>query len=350
MNIELTAFDGHKLSAYKAQPGHHPPRGAVIVVQEIFGVNSHIRAIADSFAADGYLAIAPAFFDRLQRGYETGYQPADIEAGRAMVAKLDWQQTFKDLGCAIEHARAAGKVAVLGYCWGGTVAWRAASACRGLSAAVCYYGGMIGDYLDEAPRIKTLLHFGELDKHPSVETARALAARYPQLPAHIYPGVGHGFNCDQRASYDAQAAALARERTLEFLDEQLGVRRVAPRTSTRSPMVAAAAGVGTEKVFENDQVIVWNFVLQPGQDTPMHTHEKSYMWYAIEGAPLQIFDEQGNDLGTLDVPTGAVYSLKLEGGMLEVLSDPGKGMRVPARHRARNVGPTPYREVLVEYK
>jgi len=110
------------------------------------------------------------------------------------------------------------------------------------------------------------------------------------------------------------------------------------------------AGVGTEKVFENDKVIVWNFVLQPGEETPLHTHEHAYMWYAIAGAPLQVFDEQGNDLGTLEVPTGAVYSLKLDNGFLEVLSEPGKGVRVPARHKAKNVGPTPYREVLVEYK
>jgi hypothetical protein len=110
------------------------------------------------------------------------------------------------------------------------------------------------------------------------------------------------------------------------------------------------AGVGTEKVFENDKVIVWNFTLAPGEETPMHTHEHSYMWYAISGAPLQVFDEKGKDLGTLEVPTGAIYSLKLENGVLEVLSEPGKGMRVPARHKARNAGSTPYREVLVEYK
>jgi beta-alanine degradation protein BauB len=110
------------------------------------------------------------------------------------------------------------------------------------------------------------------------------------------------------------------------------------------------AGVGTEKVFENDKVIVWNFVLEPGAETPMHTHEHNYMWYAIAGAPLQVFDENGKDLGTLEVPTGAVYSLKLDNGFLEVLSEPGKGMRVPARHKARNVGRTAYREVLVEYK
>ena len=110
------------------------------------------------------------------------------------------------------------------------------------------------------------------------------------------------------------------------------------------------AGVGSEKIFENDKVIVWNFVLEPGQETPMHTHDHSYMWYAIEGAPLQVFDEHGNDLGTLEAPTGTVYSLALDNGFLEVLSEPGKGIRVPAKHKARNVGSTAYREVLVEYK
>ena len=110
------------------------------------------------------------------------------------------------------------------------------------------------------------------------------------------------------------------------------------------------AGVGSEKVFENEKVIVWNFVLEPGEETPVHTHEHSYMWYSIAGAPLRIFDEGGKDLGTIEVPTGAIYSLKLDNGFLEVLSDAGKGMRVPARHKARNVGPTAYREVLVEYK
>jgi hypothetical protein len=113
---------------------------------------------------------------------------------------------------------------------------------------------------------------------------------------------------------------------------------------------ASMAGVGTEKVFENDKVIVWNFVLEPGAETPLHTHEHAYMWYAIQGAPLQVFDAKGNDLGTLEVPTGGVYSLKLDNGYLEVLSDIGKGIRVPVEHKAKNVGSTAYREILVEYK
>ncbi|MDE0391806.1 MAG: hypothetical protein OXI57_07040 [Rhodospirillales bacterium] len=110
------------------------------------------------------------------------------------------------------------------------------------------------------------------------------------------------------------------------------------------------AGVGTEKVFENDKVAVWNFELAPGEETPMHTHERSYMWYAISGAPLQVTDENGNDVGTIDIPTGGIFSLLVDGDEIEVLSEPGKGMRVPARHKAKNVGTTHYREVLVEYK
>lgn len=114
--------------------------------------------------------------------------------------------------------------------------------------------------------------------------------------------------------------------------------------------VPVEAGVGSEKIFENDKVAVWNFELAPGEVTPVHTHERSYMWYAIQGAPLQIYDENGNDLGVFDVPTGGVFSLKCENGIIEVMSEIGKGATVPARHSARNIGPTPYREVLVEYK
>ena len=111
-----------------------------------------------------------------------------------------------------------------------------------------------------------------------------------------------------------------------------------------------SGNVGSEKVFENDDVRVWNFELAPGEETPMHTHEHSYMWYSITGSTLQVIDEDGNDIGSLEVPTGAVYSLKLEDGEIEVLSDINKGVRVPATHKARNIGTTPYREVLVEYK
>ncbi len=222
--IQLTAADGHELSAWRAAPAGKP-KGAIVVIQEIFGVNSHIRAVADGFAADGWLAIAPAFFDRLERDYATGYTPEDIAAGRERIGRLDADQVMADLAAAVDHARAGlpdqGRVGVVGYCWGGTIAWRAAAGAGGIGASVCYYGGSIPQFIDEAPQVPVLLHFGEQDKTPPPETAKAIADRYPNAQVHIYPGAGHGFNCDQRGSYQADAARVARDRTLAFLDRQL---------------------------------------------------------------------------------------------------------------------------------
>ena len=217
--IELAASDGHRLAAYKARPEGRP-KGAVVVVQEIFGVNSHIRSVADGYAADGYLAIAPALFDRDTRNYETGYEPDDIAAGRSVIARLDWTNAMRDVAAAVEHARPAGKVAVIGFCWGGTIAWLAASRTPGVACAVGYYGGGIPDFVGEAPKQPLLLHFGEKDTRPSPEHAREIAARYPAVETFIYPA-GHGFNCDHRGSYDAPSAKLARQRTLAFLAKHL---------------------------------------------------------------------------------------------------------------------------------
>ncbi|MET0507620.1 MAG: dienelactone hydrolase family protein [Burkholderiaceae bacterium] len=223
-SIELTAADGHRLAAWKAAP-QGTPKGAIVVVQEIFGINSHIRAVADGFASDGYLAIAPAFFDRVERGYETGYTPEDIAAGRERIGKLDWNNTLADLAAGIEAATEAlggnGKVGVVGYCWGGTVAWRAAARAQGLGASVCYYGGGIGDFVAEKPNVPVLLHFGAKDTTPSPETGKEIERRYPQAEVHVYPGAGHGFNCDQRGSYDAESAKLARTRTVAFFGKHL---------------------------------------------------------------------------------------------------------------------------------
>src|SRR6185503_18590644 len=138
--IELSAGDGHKLSAYRAEP-KGKPRGGLIVVQEIFGVNSHIKSVADGYAADGYLAIAPAFFDRVERGLDIGYTPPDIERGRAFIPKMQWDTVIKDAGAALANVKSAGKTGIVGYCWGGTVSWMGASRLAGLAAAVTYYGG-----------------------------------------------------------------------------------------------------------------------------------------------------------------------------------------------------------------
>jgi carboxymethylenebutenolidase len=218
--IELTASDGHRLNAYVAEPAGKP-RGAVIVVQEIFGVNSHIRSVADGYAQDGYLAIAPAMFDRAQRGYESGYSQPEIAAGVEVMKKMDWNQAMLDVGAALDHAKSAGKVGIVGFCWGGAVAWLAASRVPGLAAAVPYYGGAIPNFKDEKPRIPVMLQFGETDHSIPLEKAKEVAAANPEATSHFYPA-GHGFNCEQRGSYHEASAKQARERTLEFFRKHVG--------------------------------------------------------------------------------------------------------------------------------
>jgi carboxymethylenebutenolidase len=160
--IELTAADGHKLAAYRADPSGKP-RGGVVVIQEIFGVNSHIKQVADGFAADGYLAIAPAMFDRAQRNVELGYTPEDIAKGREIRGKITNDMAVKDAEAAVKAAAAAGKVGIVGYCWGGLVTWLAAAKVSGLSAAVPYYGGGILDNADLQPKVPLMGHFGDKD-------------------------------------------------------------------------------------------------------------------------------------------------------------------------------------------
>jgi len=219
--IELQAGDGHTFAAYRADPSGKA-RGAVVVIQEVFGVNSHIKAVADGYAKDGYLAIAPAMFDRVQRGYDTGYSQPEIQAGIAAMQKLDWKQTLLDVDAAIAQAKKAGKVGIVGYCWGGTVSWVAAARTSGLACSAPYYGGGMPGFIGDKPKIPTLCHFGELDQSPTLEQSKAIAKAHPAITAHFYAGAGHGFNCDQRGSYHAASATLARSRTLEFFRKHLG--------------------------------------------------------------------------------------------------------------------------------
>jgi carboxymethylenebutenolidase len=218
--IELTAADGHKLLAYRAEPVGKP-KGGLIVAMEIFGVNSHIRSVADGYAADGYLVIAPALFDRAQRGYETGYSPEEIQRGREMIPKINLDDTMKDVAAALKNVAAAGKIGIVGYCWGGTVAWKAAAEVAGLHCAVPYYGGGIPGLIGLKPNCPVMFHWGEADQSIPLEKAKEFAAAHKSQTHHFY-AAGHGFNCDQRASYNAEAARLARRRTLEFLAKQLG--------------------------------------------------------------------------------------------------------------------------------
>ena len=218
--IELTAADGHKPAAYRADPVGKP-RGGIVVIQEIFGVNSHIQQVADGFAADGYVAIAPALFDRVQKNVDLGYTPPDIAQGREIRGKVANDAALKDTEAAIKVASSAGKVGIVGYCWGGLVTWLAASKLAGLSAAVPYYGGGILDNTDAAPKVPLMGHFGDKDQHIAVDGVRKLAQKYPQHPIFIY-AADHGFNCDHRGSYNAAAAQEARARTLEFFRKHVG--------------------------------------------------------------------------------------------------------------------------------
>ncbi|MBM3353154.1 MAG: dienelactone hydrolase family protein [Betaproteobacteria bacterium] len=223
--IELTASDGHKLAAYVAAPARThagKPLGGIVVAPEIFGINTHIRAVADGFAAEGFHAVAPALFDRAQRNYDSGYSQPEIQAGVAIMQKLDQARTLLDVDAAVAEAKNGGKVGIVGYCYGGTVAWLAAARTAGLACAVPYYGGGMFNLIKEKPKVPVMCNFGETDHSPTLQQARAIVAAHPEISAHFYPNAGHGFNCDHRASYNAEAAKLARQRTLEFFHKHLG--------------------------------------------------------------------------------------------------------------------------------
>lgn len=216
--IDIETTDGHKLTGYLAEPDGEP-RGALVVIQEIFGVNSHIRSVADGFAADGYLALAPELFNRVGPKIELGYTPEDVQKGRDIRAKIDHDDAVRDMEAAV-NALKGHRVGVVGYCWGGSLAWNAATRLDGVSAAVGYYGGMIPDMVDEQPKHPVMLHFGETDQSIPMDGVNMVIAAHPDMPVHVY-AAGHGFNCDQRGSYDAESARLARERTLAFFNEHL---------------------------------------------------------------------------------------------------------------------------------
>lgn len=217
--LTLTASDGHKFAAYLAQPAGRP-KGGVVVIQEIFGVNSHIRAVADGYAADGYLAVAPALFDRVGPGIELGYDEADIAKGRDIRGQVKNEDALLDIAAAADTVRSAGRIAAVGYCWGGTLAWLAATRLSGFSAVASYYGGGIGNFAAETPHCPVMLHFGENDHAIPMTEVDAVRKAHPSLPVHVYPA-GHGFNCDQRGSYEPKSAAIARERTLAFFAKQI---------------------------------------------------------------------------------------------------------------------------------
>ena len=223
--IQLTAPDHHSFPVYQANPVG-TPKGAVVVLQEIFGVNAHIRAVADGFAAAGYVALAPATFHRVKPGVELGYEAADMQAGialKAAVEALPAPGVLQDIQATIDHAAQFGKVAVVGYCWGGLLTWRAACLLHGLSAAVPFYGGGVTSPAEAArtPGCPVLAHFGAKDHWISLDSVEAFKQAQPGAEVHVY-AADHGFNCDHRGSFDAAAAQLAYQRTLAFMAKHLG--------------------------------------------------------------------------------------------------------------------------------
>mgnify|MGYP000424304874 FL=1 len=219
--IELKSADGTTFPAYVAGPAGNPKaKGGLVVLQEIFGVNSHIRAVADGYAADGYFVVAPATFHRVQPGVELGYTEADMGTGfgfKTAVEGLPAPGVMADIQAAIDHAAQAGKVGIVGYCWGGLLTWRSACSLKGLSAAVPYYGGGMTAAADAArtPTVPVMAHFGDQDHWIPMDTVEVFKKAQPAVAVHVY-AANHGFNCDQRGSYNEAAAKLARERTLAF--------------------------------------------------------------------------------------------------------------------------------------
>ena len=218
--VTLKAADGFVLDAYRADPAA-PPRGGLVILQEIFGINAHIRSVADRFASEGYVVIAPALFDRVRKGVELDYDPAGMQEGLALNKQTKPGETLQDVAAAVDALGAAGRVGVVGYCWGGTLAYAAACTIPGVAAAVGYYGGGIAGMLDQKPTVPVMLHFGERDAHIPLSDVDKIRAAEPAVPVFSYPA-GHGFNCDARSSYDAPSAALALSRTLPFLRETIG--------------------------------------------------------------------------------------------------------------------------------
>jgi carboxymethylenebutenolidase len=217
--MELTAGDGHKLSAYRVDPSD-APKGAVVVVQEVFGVNPHIRSMADKFAAEGYVAIAPSLFDRVKPGVELGYDEAALNEGLGYRQQIEEETALADIQAAIDAVGDVGKIAVVGFCWGGYLAYRSGNRLKGLSCAINYYGAGTEQLFREKSRIPTLVHWAEKDPlitfDPDVVQFRAYR---PDVSGYSYPDATHGFNCNDRDSYNPEAAAKAMERTLFFVSQ-----------------------------------------------------------------------------------------------------------------------------------
>ena len=216
--IEVTAKDNHQFSAYISQPSGKPQAG-IVIIQEIFGVNIHIKEVTDLYASYGYLCIAPSLFDRVEKNVTLNYDEKGVSKGRALKELCD-NHALKDIEASISVVSSAGKVGVIGYCWGGSLSWRIGCEVSQLSASVCYYGGDIPKLRNLKPKCNVLTHFGELDKGIPLKDVRIFEKKRPEVHTYTYPA-DHGFNCDHRSQYDKTCAVIAFDRTLKFLEKNL---------------------------------------------------------------------------------------------------------------------------------
>nr|WP_249156670.1 dienelactone hydrolase family protein [Bradyrhizobium diazoefficiens] len=219
-DIKLTASDKFQLGAYRADPSG-APKGAVVVIQEIFGVNHHIRSVCDRLAGEGYVAIAPSIFDRTAPNFQSGYSPDEIAEARKFVANPDWAAMLRDTQAAIDAVKGVGPVGIIGFCLGGSIAFVAATRLTGLKAAIGYYGGAVVRFADEEPKAPTQLHFGEKDAGIPLTDVETIKSKRPDVEVFVYPGAQHGFHCDERASYDKASADIAWPRSMAFFATHL---------------------------------------------------------------------------------------------------------------------------------
>jgi carboxymethylenebutenolidase len=213
-------FDGFELDAYHVKPDD-ARRGGLLLIQEIFGVTEHIRELCDGYAADGYEVIAPAFYDRLERGFACDYSEASIALGVKYSQATPWDQVAGDAQAALDAL--SGPKFVTGYCWGGAATWLVACRCEGVDAAACFYGRRISELVDETPRCPTILHFGKTDASIPMERVGEIREKHPDVPIYLYDA-GHGFVSDRRRDYHEDSARLARLRTLQLFSRNSGVR------------------------------------------------------------------------------------------------------------------------------
>jgi carboxymethylenebutenolidase len=222
-HFSLTAADQHQLGAYRADP-KGTPKGGIVVIQEIFGVNNHIRNVCDRFAEEGYVAVAPALFDRQVKGFESGYTPPEIEKARSFIANPDWDAMLRDTDAAIKELKSVGPVAIVGFCMGGSIAFLAStrlSGLSGLSAAVAYYGGAIAKFADEKPKCPIQMHFGEKDAGIPMSDVETVESKRTDAEIYVYPEAGHGFHCDERGSFHEGSSKTAWQRTVAFLNKHM---------------------------------------------------------------------------------------------------------------------------------